>query len=74
MRVVRTKARTDSSGIAHVRVSTAMPDESVELVLVINRISKSQTRKTPKRFADLVGRLRWAGDALEEQRRLRDEW
>ena len=25
-------------------------------------------------FSDLVGRLTWKGDALAEQKRLRDEW
>ena len=25
-------------------------------------------------FSDLVGRLEWNGDAVKEQRRLRDEW
>jgi hypothetical protein len=25
-------------------------------------------------FADVVGKLQWQGDALEEQRKLRDEW
>jgi len=25
-------------------------------------------------FSDLVGRLEWNGDAVTEQRRLRDEW
>ena len=25
-------------------------------------------------FSDLVGKLQWKGDALAEQRKLRDEW
>ena len=25
-------------------------------------------------FSDLAGKLQWKGDAVEEQRRLRDEW
>jgi hypothetical protein len=25
-------------------------------------------------FSDLVGKLEWAGDAVAEQKRLRDEW
>jgi len=25
-------------------------------------------------FAEVVGKLQWQGDALEEQRKLRDEW
>ena len=32
--------------------------------------------ETPKKydFSDLVGKLQWKGDALAEQRKLRDEW
>lgn len=30
---------------------------------------------TPKYdFSDIVGKLQWRGNAVEEQRRLRDEW
>ncbi len=25
-------------------------------------------------FSDLVGKLQWTGNAIDEQRRLRDEW
>ena len=28
----------------------------------------------PYNFSDLVGKLEWKGDAVTEQRRLRDEW
>jgi len=74
LRVVRTKAKTDINGVAHISVPTAMPGQSVELVLVINKVKERRSPRPAKRFADLVGRLVWSGDALSEQRRLRDEW
>lgn len=33
---------------------------------------KPQARQTD--FSDIVGKLEWEGDALEEQKRLRSEW
>jgi hypothetical protein len=30
--------------------------------------------KVPYNFSELSGRLKWKGDAVEEQRKLRDEW
>lgn len=37
--------------------------------------ASSHTPQTKKYdFSDLVGRLKWDGDALEEQQRLRNEW
>lgn len=37
--------------------------------------TKTQTSVQPKYdFSDLSGKLNWEGDAVLEQRRLRDEW
>lgn len=44
----------------HMKVIVMIDDEAVE-------------RQTYD-FSDLEGRLQWRGDALSEQRRLRDEW
>ena len=40
-------------------------------------IVKQTPKVSPKPifdFSDLAGKLQWKGDAVEEQRRLRDEW
>jgi predicted DNA-binding antitoxin AbrB/MazE fold protein len=36
--------------------------------------AKDQTPRENYDFSDLVGRLLWNGDSLDEQRKLRDEW
>jgi hypothetical protein len=32
------------------------------------------TKRRKYDFSDLAGKLEWKGDALKEQRKLRDEW
>ena len=38
------------------------------------KAGKGRHVRTAPRFADLCGVLTWKGDAVAEQRRLRDEW
>ena len=70
MQVVKTKAEVGKDGRLRVDVPVELPAGAVELVLVVST--------TPPRngdiFADVVGKLQWQGDALQEQRKLRDEW
>ena len=33
-----------------------------------------EVKKQKYDFSDIVGKLQWKGDAVAEQRRLRDEW
>jgi hypothetical protein len=40
-------------------------------VILLTEDSLPQPRRD---FADFIGKLQWTGDALAEQRRLRDEW
>ena len=47
-------------------------DVPVELVLVVG--STTQPNRSKYNFADVVEKLKWQGDALEEQRKLHDEW
>ena len=63
----------DTDGHLRLDVSTQLPPGQVELVLVVH--PKSQDEK-PKRydFSALVGKLNWRGDAVAEQRALRNEW
>ena len=34
----------------------------------------SENQKNKYDFSDIVGKLEWQGDAVKEQRKLRDEW
>ena len=45
------------------------------LILPIEENAAQLSTPKPKYdFSDLVGKLQWKGDALAEQKKLRDEW
>ena len=72
MQVVKTKGEVGTDGRLRLDLPVELPAGAVELVLVV--VSAPQANGTKYNFADVVGRLQWKGDALREQRRLRDEW
>ena len=50
--------------------------QSLDYVKVVSpKTTRPKNLREPKYdFSDLVGRLQWKGDAVAEQRSLRDEW
>ncbi len=57
------------------RISLDIPEEFGHYTYRIVMIPISENTPKPKYdFSDLVGKLEWQGDAVKEQRRLRDEW
>jgi hypothetical protein len=72
MQVVKTKGQVGSDGRLRVDVPVELPAGTVELVLVVNE--SAQPNGSTYDLGGVVGRLEWQGDAVEEQRRLRDEW
>jgi len=72
MQVVKTKGEVAADGLLRLDVLVELPAGAVELVLVLG--STPQSNGSKYNFADVVGKLQWQGDALEEQRKLRDEW
>lgn len=71
MRTLKLKSHIGDDGHLRLDVPTNLPEGDVELVLVIESAS---TVKSHYDFSDLAGQLRWTGDAVAEQRKLRDEW
>jgi hypothetical protein len=72
MQVVKSKGEVGSDGRLRVDVPVDLPSGNVEFVLVLSGSPESNGPKYD--FTGVVGKLEWQGDALEEQRRLRDEW
>ena len=72
MQVVKTKGEVGPDGRLRLDVPVELPAGAVELVLVVG--STPQPNGSKYNFADVVGKLQWQGDAVEEQRKLRDEW
>jgi hypothetical protein len=70
MQVVKTKGEVGADGRLRLDVPVELPAGAVELVLVVS----TARERNGDRFADVVGKLQWQGDALQEQRKLRDEW
>lgn len=72
MQTLKVKSRIDDDGHLRLDVPTGLPTGDVELVLVIE--SAKTTSGAPYDLTDLAGKLEWTGDAVQEQRKLRDEW
>jgi hypothetical protein len=72
MQVVKTKGEVGADGRLRLDVPVELPAGAVELVLVVGTAPQPNGQKYD--FSDVVGKLEWQGDALDEQRKLRDEW
>jgi hypothetical protein len=72
MQVVKTRGEVGSDGRLRLDVPVELPAGAVELVLVLGGTPQPDGSKY--NFADVAGKLKWQGDALAEQRKLRDEW
>ena len=72
MQVVKTKGEVGLDGRLRLDVPVQLPAGAVELVLVVGSAPRPNGQKY--NFTDVVGKLQWQGDAVEEQRKLRDEW
>lgn len=55
-------------------ISLEIPREFGDYTFRVVMIPIEIEEKRKYDFADLVGKLKWKGDAVAEQRRLRDEW
>jgi hypothetical protein len=74
MTTLTTHAIIGEDGHLRIDLPTSLPAGQVQVQVDI--IALEPERSEPKRydFSDLVGKLQWDGDAVAEQRRLRDEW
>ena len=72
MQIVKNQGDVGSDGRLGLDVPVEFPAGTVELVLVVG--GPSQPKGSKYSFAGVVGRLKWQGDALGEQKMLRDEW
>ena len=72
MQVLKTNAQIGTDGRLRLDVPVELPAGAVELVLVVGNAAHSNG--SPYDFSSVVGKLQWRGDAIQEQRKLRDEW
>lgn len=62
-----------SSGNLAIEVPKEYDNRKLEVIVMP---IDEEAKKTEKKydFSDFFGKLEWKGDALKEQRKLRDEW
>lgn len=59
----------------HMEVPDEFRGKKVEVIVFpVNIVSEDSVEKQKYDFSDVAGKMNWAGDAVSEQRRLRDEW
>ncbi len=52
----------------------ALLNQQVRVIILAQQEPATTTRQRCYDFSDLQGKLAWSGDALAQQRRVRDEW
>lgn len=72
VRVLKTKGEVGPDGRLRVDIPVELPEGTIELVLVLGSSPPSNGARYD--FSEIAGRLQWKGDAVREQRLLRDEW
>ena len=74
MEVIKLIAEIDNTGKLNINLPTNLEAGEVDLVVIINPVSKKHKRQNAYNFSNLAGELSWRGDAVTKQRKLRDEW
>jgi hypothetical protein len=70
MQIVKTQGEVGTDGRLRLDVPVELPAGTVELVVVVG--SSPQPNGSKYNFTGVVGKLEWQGDALDEQRKLRN--
>lgn len=71
MQVLKLSSKVDPDGHLRLDLLTTFSEGEVELVVIINPVDNNVVSDKYD-FSDLVGKLSWQGDAVAEQRKLRD--
>lgn len=74
MEILKTHANIGPDRRLRVDVPVHESSGSVDVVVVLQPAAEPVAAPKGYEFRDLVGSLQWKGDAVAEQRRLRDEW
>jgi hypothetical protein len=73
MKIFESTGKIDDKGYLKVEIPTDLSPGTVNFVLVVDQEEKPISRQ-PYDFSEFAGKLKWEGDALTEQKKLRDEW
>jgi len=71
MQVINVKSKITSDGRFHLDIPVQFSvGDDIEAVIVISSVKKKESYN----FSDLAGKLAWKGDAVDIQKKLRNEW
>jgi len=71
METIKISTTISPNGHLKLDIPTPLDEGEVDVILII----KSKSIRAKKySFQDIAGKLKWNGNAIEEQRKLRDEW
>ena len=73
MEIIEATTIIDETGHLNLDLLTQVPPGKVKIKVTIQPIIEAVTRPNYD-FFDLIGQLSWQGDAVAQQRALRDEW
>ena len=71
MKTLHIHTKTDRDGHLRLDMPLARSMMDISLIVVMDDGGKPKGKYN---CADLVGRLKWTGDGVKEQRRMRAEW
>ena len=71
MKTLQINTKTDRDGHLRLDMPLARSATAISLIVVMDDKASSKGKYN---CSDLVGKLKWKGDAVAEQRRLREEW
>jgi hypothetical protein len=71
METIKISTTIQSDGHLKLDIPTPLKEGDVEVILIIE--SRERRGRTYD-FSDIAGKLKWNGDAVDEQRKLRNEW
>ena len=71
MKTLQINTTTDQDGHLRLDMPLAQSVMDIRVIIVMDDVSRPKGKYD---FSDLVGKLKWQGDAVKEQRSIRDEW
>ncbi|MDJ0747224.1 MAG: hypothetical protein QNJ32_28315 [Xenococcaceae cyanobacterium MO_167.B27] len=74
MEVLKLTTEIDETGQLKIDLHTNLEAGKVDLVVIVNPLVEKAKGLSNYDFSDLEGKLSWQGNAVAEQRQLRDEW
>lgn len=73
MEVIKLTTEIDDTGKLNISLPTNLVAGKVDLIVIVNPVSQKEEKQNIYNF-DLSEKLSWQGDAVETQRKLRNEW